>query len=102
MTTLDPFQPSMLPESSLSTNEPKQRRANGGALLNHLVRAQQDRLWDRDSKCLGGLEVDHQLDLGWLQDRQISRLGAVENLSGVNARLAIGVDKARCVAHEAA
>jgi len=37
--------------------------------LNHVVRAQQERLWDRQSERLGGLEIDNQLELGWLLDR---------------------------------
>ena len=35
----------------------------------------------------GGLKVDHQLELGWLQDRQVGGLGALENPPDVYARL---------------
>ena len=44
-----------------------------------------------EAERLGGLEVDDQLELGRLLDRQIGRLGALEDLSGVNAGLAIGM-----------
>ena len=38
---------------------------------------------------LGGLEVDDQLELGWLQDRQVGGLRALEDAAGVDADLAI-------------
>ena len=34
----------------------------------------------RQAKSLGGLEVDHQLKLGWLLDRQIGGLGSLKDL----------------------
>jgi hypothetical protein len=54
------------------------RRA--GRLLDHLVGAGKDPLRDCQGECLGGLQVDHQLKYGRLLDRQIGRLGAVEDL----------------------
>ena len=33
-----------------------------------------------EAERLGGLEVDHQFELGRLLDRQVGRLGALENL----------------------
>jgi hypothetical protein len=33
-----------------------------GALLDHLIRPQQQRLWDRQTQGLGGLETDHLLE----------------------------------------
>ena len=55
-----------------------------------------------EAERLGGLEVDDQLELGRLLDRQIGRLGALEDLSGVNADLAIGSREARSIADQAA
>src|SRR5258706_10903170 len=37
------------------------------------------------------LEVDNQLELGWLYNRQIRGLGATENPPGVEAKLTIGI-----------
>ena len=37
----------------------------------------------------GGLEVDDQLELGRLHDRQVGGLGALENAAGVDADLPI-------------
>jgi hypothetical protein len=31
-------------------------------LLNHLVRAQQHRLWNCEAKCFGGFQVHHELE----------------------------------------
>ena len=45
---------------------------------------------DREAERLGGLEIDDQLEFGRLLDRQIGGLGALEDLPGVNADLAIG------------
>jgi hypothetical protein len=43
----------------------------------------------------GGLQIDDQLEYGRLLDRQISRLGAFQDLSDVNADLAINGREAR-------
>jgi len=42
-----------------------------GELLDQVVRAQQQRFGYRDTKRLGGLEIDHQFELGGLLDRKI-------------------------------
>ena len=49
------------------------------------------RLSDREVECLGGLQVDHQFELGWLLDRQARRLRTLENPVRVNGQMAIGV-----------
>jgi hypothetical protein len=51
---------------------------------------------------LRSLQVDHELELGWLHDRQIGRLLAPENPAGVDAGLTIGIGEACAVACEAA
>ena len=43
----------------------------------------------REAECLGGVEIDDQLECGRLLDRQIGRLGALEDLPGVGADLAV-------------
>ena len=42
-----------------------------------------------EAERLGGLEVDDQLELGRLHDRQVGRLLALENAAGIDAGLAI-------------
>jgi hypothetical protein len=50
-----------------------------GALLDHLVRPQQQGLRDRQAQRLGGLEVNDQLELGRLLDGEVGGLGTLED-----------------------
>jgi hypothetical protein len=52
----------------------------------------------REAERLGGLEIDDQLEFGRPLDRQIGGLGALEDLSDVNANLAIDCREARSIA----
>src|SRR5881397_2132666 len=45
----------------------------------HLIRPQQQRGRDREAEGLGGLEVDDQLELGRLLERQICRIRALQD-----------------------
>jgi hypothetical protein len=47
-------------------------------LRSHLVGAGEQHGRDFEPERLRGLEVDHQLKLGRLEDRQVCRLGAFE------------------------
>jgi len=49
-------------------------RSKKQPLFNHLVGTQHERSRNLVSHSLGGLEVDHQLELGRLLDRQIAGL----------------------------
>ena len=51
---------------------------------------------------LYGPEVDDQLEFRRLQDRQIGRLGALENPASVDAALPIRIRNARAVADQTA
>jgi hypothetical protein len=48
-------------------------------LLDHLVGKRQQRIWHGQTERLGGHEVDHQFEFGWLQNREVGRLVALEN-----------------------
>ena len=43
----------------------------------------------RHAECLGRLEVDDELELGRLHDRQVGGLGALEDVAGIDANLTI-------------
>src|SRR5215469_6386497 len=55
------------------------------ALFDDLVGAGEDGRRDRQTKRLRGLEIDQKLKRRRLLNRQIGRLGAVENFSDVDA-----------------
>ena len=68
--------------------------------IRSFVRAQQDRLRNGDSLQSRSLEIDDELVPRRLLDGKGSRRRAVQNLSGVDAHMAIHVRKAGSVAHE--
>src|SRR6516164_8677044 len=54
------------------------------------------------AKCLGGLQVDDQLEFSLLQHGQVRRSSALNDLAGVDACLAICIRDAGAVTHQAA
>src|SRR5262245_3782507 len=65
----------------------------GRALLDHLVRPRQQRGRDSQTKGFRRLEVNHQLNLHGLLDRNVTWLGALEDLVDEGRRPAIDVLK---------
>ena len=57
-----------------------------GSSLDHLVGAAGERQRHGDAERLGGLEVDEELDLRGLLDRQVGELVAFENSAGISLR----------------
>jgi len=53
------------------------------ALFDNLIRPQQQRRWDREAECFGGLRVNHQLERGRLLDGEVAGFRALEDLVDV-------------------
>src|SRR5262249_13441762 len=70
--------------------------------LDHLIRPPQQRRWDREPERLGGLHVDHQLELRRLLHRKVPGLGALEDLVHEVCGASREIRHARPVGHEAA
>ena len=85
------FRLAPIPAIRISADERVRTTISGHslALLDDLVGASEDRWRYRHAELLRGLDVDDQLECGRLLDRQISRLRALEDFSGVAAVLAI-------------
>src|SRR5512132_611351 len=80
------------------------RRALGGppyiSLFDHLVGPGEQRRWDRHAQRLGRLEVDDQLELGRLLDRQVARPGALQDLVHEDGRALGHRQQTRAIGHE--
>src|SRR5262249_42277584 len=55
-----------------------------------------------EAKRLGGLEINHELEFGWLLYRQVGWFLAFENAIDVRGSTPVGVDTVDAVGHEAA
>jgi hypothetical protein len=71
-------------------------------LFNDLVGAGEDRWRDCQPERLRSFEIDHQLEGRRLRNRQIGRLGTLQNSPGVNAGLAKESVGVGAIAHQAA
>src|SRR6516162_4184807 len=69
--------------------------------LDNLVGTGEDRRRDRQAERLRGLEVDYQLECGWLLHRQVGGLFTLEDPPGVNAELVNGSSDARSIGDQA-
>ena len=65
------------------------------ASFDHLVDAREQRERDGEAERLRSLEVDEQLDLGGLLDREISWLRVFEDTALIDAHLAVRIRKCR-------
>jgi hypothetical protein len=72
------------------------------ALLDHLVGGGQQRFGDGEAERLGGLEVDHQLELGRLRDRHLIGLLSPKDVASINSDLAKHLYDTRSIAHQPA
>jgi hypothetical protein len=77
-------------------------RRNKTASLDHLVRAQQQRLRDGEAELLRGLEVDHQLVLDRRLHRKVAWLRTLEDEIDINRRAPKIIGQVNSVGQEAA
>jgi hypothetical protein len=75
--------------------------ANGKGLLDHFVGLAEEHSWNFKTKATSRLQIDHELELGRSEHREIGWLLPLENSSNVQADLAICIRKARPVAVQA-
>src|SRR6266478_6452631 len=76
-------------------------RRRARASFDHFVGARQQRGRHGDAERPGGLEVDDQLNPGWLLDRQVRRFCAFKDASKVDADLVGHLVEARAIADQA-
>src|SRR6266851_10057040 len=67
-----------------------------------LIRSPQQRVWDLQAERLRGPRVDHELEFLRPLDRQVGRLGAVQDLSDVGATAAESLTQIRSIGQQAA
>src|SRR5258707_15056938 len=70
--------------------------------LDHLVCGSKQRRRKGNAALFGGLEVDHQLELGWLLDRQVARAGALPNTVDIGGRAQEPLRLVDAIGHPAA
>src|SRR5262245_38023273 len=67
---------------------------------NYLVRLKQNRLWNREPKRLRSLDVNDQIELGWLLNRKGCRRGPLQDLGAISRRSPEQVHKLRPVGNQ--
>src|SRR5262249_40039600 len=67
---------------------------------NYSIRPRQHVGWNRQADLLGGFEVDDQLKLRWLLDREIGGLGTFRDFVHISGGAAVQVGHAHAVGHK--
>ena len=71
------------------------------SLFDDLIGADEQARRDFEAERPGGSQIDHQVELARLHDRQIANLFAFKNPTDINPRLSIAVVDIRSIAHQA-
>jgi hypothetical protein len=67
--------------------------------FDHLVGERQQVRGHGDAKRFRGLEIDNEGKLARLLDREITRLGAIQNFRGISASTTQTIHRVGCVGH---
>src|SRR5712664_332775 len=73
---------------------------HSAASFDHLVGDRKDDRWNGQAEGPGGFEIDHQLELGGLHDRQVGGLLTLEYPTGVDAGETISIGEARTITNQ--
>ena len=76
-------------EASRCANSDRTHCSKNEPLFDHLVGAREQAIWHGETERLRGLEIDHQLILGWRLHGQISGLLTLEDAIDVASRMPI-------------
>jgi len=68
-------------------------------LFDHFVGDREHPWGNGEAERLCGLKIDDQIEFGRLQHREVAGLFSLEDSSGVNAGLAVGIGQVRAVAN---
>src|SRR6516162_8602824 len=69
-------------------------------LFDHLIGCSKQRRWDLETKRLGSFAVNGRLEFGWLLYRQITWLGALQNLIHGCSAAAERIRPIRSIGHQ--
>src|SRR5262249_32606308 len=69
-------------------------------LFDHLVGAGENRIRHGQAEGLGGLEIDDELEPGRQLDRQLARLGTIEDAIDIGGRTPVAVGEVLAVADQ--
>src|SRR5215469_13483488 len=76
------------------------QHVRGCRLLDHLVGEREQRRWDFEAERLGGRQIDDEIELGRLLDRDVPGLRPVQNLVNVVTGAPEQVDKVWSIGHK--
>jgi hypothetical protein len=76
--------------------------ATSRRLFDYLVGTAEHHRRDCDADGLGRIDIDDEVEFGRLDDRQVRRLGALEDAPGIDPNLAVSITEAGAIAHEPA
>src|SRR5947207_13131160 len=67
-------------------------------LFDHLIGAGEERRGNVDADRLGGFQIDHEIELGCLLDRQLAGLIVSEDAADIDAGLTMRINEVRTIA----